>query len=649
MASLSVATGDEVSTTSVDTILDEAVLVGEAESSFAATTTETSLDPDMVESLTPVNNYNMLRMLPGVNGGLNNKDRFGGPVSIRGGVTWGVVEAIDAYPSVNIVPVSAEDGGYTANLSSIIPSIALSNIGIDTGDLGVRYGQATGGVVKTQIKRGSAADPYSGFQTEYNTIGEVIGMAETSGGAGKWDYYAAVQTVQGDYGDAYDTHSRQLQELELYSGLTKIGFKPTEAGRIELLTVGGTEDHEYYNSGNASDYHTEKDNVFVGLRYDHVMDSGLKWDVGATYNYFHENRINDVTGLSERDRPQASTKFFANLSDHFELSEDWQLSTVNGVEHGEDHFSDNTTVTKRFEFAESAVYTRNSLQWKDVWTFNGGLRGAQIDNGYRDVDQLAYNAGVAVNLDGLGEFHVSRFTGYRLNKAYYLFWGGGANIDRAPYRGVDPSETETWEIGWNRDFTLGDGSGNIRLTYFESEESNLFNFGDNGTGVPYYDEGEASGIEAWIEWQAMETLNLFAGYSHVENERVGSTNPTAANLDLRYTPLPEHSASVGFNWRFAPAWELSTTATYDSGSQREFYDLGAREVETFESFIRVDAALSWQVNENWMLYGRVENLLDEKDLGYSSVREESDGTTTRNNATQEDPGILFAVGARVQF
>ncbi|WPJ94321.1 TonB-dependent receptor [Coraliomargarita algicola] len=627
----------------------EVTLTGEAARGFDATMTQTSLEGDMVESLTPVNNYSLLRLLPGVNGGLSNKDRFGGPVSIRGGVTWGVVQLVDDYPVIDVVPVSAEDGGYTAGLSSIIPSIALTEMGVETGALGVRYGQATGGAIRSQIKRGSAENPYSGLQVEYNTIGEITGMAETSGGEGKWDYYAAVQTVQADYGDAYDTHSRQLQDLELYSGLTKIGYRPNDKGRVELLLIGGTEDHNYFNTGNASDYHTEKDNIFVGLRYDHVMDNDLKWDIGTTYNYFRENRINNTTGLSERDRPQEAFKLFTNLSKHFELSEEWSMETINGVEFSDDYFSDQTNAEKRYDFGETSVYTRNSFNWNDRVTLNVGLRGTQIDNAFRNIYHVAHNVGAAVNLNALGQFHVSHFTGYRLNKAFYLWWGGGSFLDRAPADGLDPSESETLEIGWKRNFQLLEGNGSIRLTYFDTTESRIFNFANTGTGTPYYDEGESKGFEAWLEWQATEELKLFTGYTSLKNRRVDSTNPAATNLDLRFSPLPEHTASLGFSWRFAEDWELTTTALYDSGSQREFYDAGVREVETFEEFFHIDAAVSWQVTEDLMLFGRIENLLNEKDLGYSSVREESDGSTTRNNATQEDPGILFALGARIQF
>lgn len=641
-------TAPEANSPAAEVVLPEAVLNASPEPD--PNSTETNLDSEFAKALTPVNNYSLLRLLPGVNGGLNNKDRFGGPVSIRGGITWGIAQTIDDYPSIDVVPVAAEDGGFTANLSSIIPSIALSNLSIDTGDLGVKYGQATGGVIRSQLKRGNAEDPYSGIHAEYNTIGEAVGMAETSGGGKGWDYYVAAQSVYGDFGNKYKTHPRPLQNLTLNSGLAKIGYRPSERGRIELLAIGGREDHEYYRlaGGTRTDYETEKDNLFVGVRYDHTTNSDLRWDIGTTFTDFHENRINQNSGLSERNRPQKATKVFANLT-HDHTWDDWSWFTAHGAEYTDDYFSDITGDEVRFNFSETSVYTRHNLHWRERIKLNLGLRGSRIDNAFQYHDHLAHNAGVAVVVKPVGEFHVSHFTGYRLNKAQYLFWGNGAHIQRDPAVGLDPSESETWEFGWKRPIAIFDGPGNIRITYFTTTESRLFNFADSGTGVPFYDKGEAQGIEAWLDWNPVPTVKLFAGYSHLKNRRVDSTNPAANNTGLRFTPLPEDTVSIGGSWQFADGWTWTLTGLYDSGSMREFYDNGVRETETFESFVRVDTAMAWAINDHWTVFGRIENLLDNRDLGYSAVREESDGTTTSNDAEQRDPGILFALGAQARF
>lgn len=630
--------------------LDEVEVLGNRDA-FALEPAFT-LEGDAVKSLAPVNNNALLRLLPGVAGGLGNKDRFGGPVSIRGGVTWGIVETVDGYPTVDVVPVAAEDGGYTANLSSVIPSIALSSLSVATEGLGVNYGQATGGVIRSQIKRGNPDQPYSAVQAEYNTVGEVVAMAETSGGSGKWDTYAAVQTVQGDYGDHYETHSRPLEDTELYSALAKLGYTVAPGRRFELLAIAGAEDHHYYQlpTSGRVDYHTEKDNLFIGTRYDHNTGGVVKWDVGATYNDFHENRINENTGLSARNRPQQALKAFANLYHDHDYSDDWHWSATHGIELSDDRFSDITNTPKRYDFAEQAVFTRHRFDWRKQLTITAGLRAAEVDNGFRDLSQLAHNIGASYTLPGaLGTVQASHASGYRLNKAFYLFWGGGAFVSRDPARGLDPSESQTWEVGHTFPFTINDGAGSLRTTYFETTESRIFNFANTGTGTPYYDEGEARGVELWLDWNPAERVKLFASYGHVSNQRDSSNNPNAGNVGLRFSPLPEDTASIGLNWRPSPHWEVNVAGLYDAGSVREFYDNGVRETEQFGAFFKVDVAVARRLTEKVVAFVRIENLLDERDLGYTAVREESDGTTTSNNATQLDPGILFAFGARCEF
>ena len=286
--------------------------------------TVTSMEGKTVVDYSPVANYDALRLLPGVMSA-GQKDRFSVPSHLRGAGAWGQVEQVDDYPSINITPVSAEDGGYTASFSSIIPSLALNNLTLATGGLGVSYGQASGGIVRSGIKRGSARGPRSTVRVEGMGIGEGVLQADTGGVFGNLDVYAAGQTVQGDYGDKFATYARPMEGLSLFSGLVKAGYRVGENGRAEALVIAGDETHDYYqlafsqplNRNQRRDYHTDKSNVFAAARYDVRPASNLVFGVGVTHNRFHENRIEDTfdgapIGLSRRNRPQQATRVFAN-------------------------------------------------------------------------------------------------------------------------------------------------------------------------------------------------------------------------------------------------------------------------------------------------------------------------------------------------
>ncbi|MGH8167001.1 MAG: carboxypeptidase regulatory-like domain-containing protein, partial [Woeseiaceae bacterium] len=185
--------------------------------------TVTSLDRDTVVQNSPVANYESLRLLPGVMSA-GARDRFSVPSHLRGAGAWGQVEQVDDYPAINITPVAAEDGGYTASFSSIIPSLSLNQLTLATGGLGVSYGQASGGIIRSGIRRGSNQSPRTTVRVEGLGIGEAVLMADTGGVYRKWDVYVAGQTVYGDYGDRYATYARPMEGLRLASGLAKVGY-----------------------------------------------------------------------------------------------------------------------------------------------------------------------------------------------------------------------------------------------------------------------------------------------------------------------------------------------------------------------------------------------------------------------------------------
>ncbi|MGH9628627.1 MAG: beta-sandwich domain-containing protein, partial [Bryobacteraceae bacterium] len=150
-------------------------LRAEVEADYNQNKTITSIDGQGVTQYNPVSNYDVLRLLPGVMSPAGAaKDRFSVPTNIRGAAAWGTVETVDDYPAINITPVSAEDGGYTASFSSIIPSLALHNITLATGGLGVTYGQAAGGVVKSSIKQGLPGRAATSVRLEGSGVGEGV-------------------------------------------------------------------------------------------------------------------------------------------------------------------------------------------------------------------------------------------------------------------------------------------------------------------------------------------------------------------------------------------------------------------------------------------------------------------------------------------
>lgn len=621
-----------------------------------------ALNGQDVVNFNPVANYAALRLLPGVmSAGAGGRDRFSLPTHIRGGQAWGTVETVDEYPSINITPVSAEDGGYTAGFSSVIPSIAVQSLSVATGGLGVSYGQASGGVVRNHLKRGSATHRSNSLRLEMLSLGEGIVMGDAGGGFGRLDYYVAGQSSLADYGSAYNTFPRPIEGLRLASGIAKVGVRTSARGRWETMYVGGGERHDYFQNATQAgqlirrDYHTDKSNHMLASRYDWRGSEDLVVGFGVTQNWFQENRIEDLAagvpvGLSRRNRPQRATRAFTNINWRTDITNSVAYTASGGGDFTWDRFRDITAQPIGFSFREQAGYWRNSLSFGKALTLNAGVRLANVDNGFRNDGRALYDAGAAWIVPRV---HTRIFgswsTGYKLNKAFYLWWGNGQFIRREPATGLKPSTSETAELGAEQPVMFGGKrSGTIRVSVFRTRESDLFNFGNTASGRPFYDAARTHGAELWTEWRLWR-FRPFASFTWLRSYRDSSTNPGARDLDLRFAPLPNYASGFGSHIDAHPRLILSLYGFYDDGGVNQQMLNDQVLVTRYGSFSKINASAIWVASSRWNLFSRVENLLHRRDLGFDRTIINPDGSAQRIAGTQRDPGLVASVGLEIRF
>ncbi len=629
---------------------------------YNASKTVTSLEGEVVERHSPVANYDALRLLPGVMTAGGTKDRFSVPTHLRGAGAWGTVEQVDDYPAINITPVSAEDGGYTASLSSIIPSLALTRMTLATGGLGVVHGQAAGGVVRSGIRRGSAQGPHSTVRVDGMGIGEGVLLGDTGHQVGRVDYYVSGQSVVGRYGDAYATFARPIEALQLVSGLAKVGYRVSDHARLEGLFVGGDETHDYYTltpeatSGRAlrRDFFTTKSNYFMATRYDVRPTSNLLFGLGVTHNRFHENRVEDTfegvdVNLSRRNRPQEATRLFASGDWRRVVSPALTWTATGGVDLTWDRYRDITTSPIAFDFREQAAYMRHSFAFRGGVTVNAGVRAVALDDGFTTRHPVLFDVGGAWALPSDTRLRASVSSGYKLNKAFYLWWGNGQFIQRPGSTGLRPSQTDTVEASVEQGIRRGGRSiGTVRLSLYRTDETDLFNFGNTGTGLPFYDDARVRGAELWSEWR-VGRFRPFGSLTWLRTERTGSTNPDAPNVDLRFTPLPNIAASVGTHADLTPRLALTVMGYYDDGGVNEQAVNDDLVVTRFQGFFKANGMASYRVTDRLSLLLRVENLFNQRDLGYSRSVLGADGSTQRIAGIQRDPGTIVGGGVQVRF
>lgn len=315
-----------------------------------------------------------------------------------------------------------------------------------------------------------------------------------------------------------------------------------------------------------------------------------------------------------------------------------------------DRFQDVTTTPVGFSFQEQAVYWRNSVSLGDAVTLNGGIRVANLDNGFRSDVGAMYDAGASwIVPSSHTRVFGSWSTGYKLNKAFYLWWGNGAFIQREPAIGLEPSTTSTVEAGAEHPVSLGArGSGRVRVSVFASDESDLFNFGNTQSGIPFYDDARTRGVELWSEWR-LGRLRPFGSFTWLRSHRTASTNPAASNIDLRFAPLPNYAAGFGTHIDVHRRLAASIAGFYDDGGVSQQIVNDDISITRFGSFTRVNASLMWAASSRWGLFSRMENVLHRRDLGFDRTIIAADGSARRLAGTQRDPGISVSAGLNLQF
>lgn len=188
---------------------------------------------------------------------------------------------------------------------------------------------------------------------------------------------------------------------------------------------------------------------------------------------------------------------------------------------------------------------------------------------------------------------------------------------------LDPNTFENLELGVKWDFA---DRFSFTAAIFEIEQSSPQeapatidpNTGlviDNNAGQLVVVDSEIRGFEAQIKGQVTEWWYISAGYSYLDGDQVANDDilndageiviGQGQDNGLRLRELPENTANIWNNFQVAPRFDLGVGLTYQDAS---FADNNNN--TTLPSFVRVDAAASYEVNEKLRLQLNVENLTD---------------------------------------
>lgn len=225
-------------------------------------------------------------------------------------------------------------------------------------------------------------------------------------------------------------------------------------------------------------------------------------------------------------------------------------------------------------------------------------------------DATTYRLAAAYRIPGTGtRLHASYGKGIT-DPTFFEQFGFALDFQGNP--DLKPEESVGWDAGIEQKFL--DGRVTADLTYFEAELTDeIVGFGQtviNQTGI-----SERRGIEFTLSAQLSPDLLLNGTYTYTD-----ATDPDGSEEVRR----PPHAASLSLAYSFLDGRaRLNADGVYNGERKDDdFSDFVNPARVTLDDYLLVNLAGSYKIDENFEVFGRVENLLDEdyeEVFGFSSA------------------------------
>lgn len=468
---------------------------------------------------------------------------------------WGA----DAIGGVIALTTRQPGEGRAFNLSGERGSFETRRV-----NAGVRYG---GDALRV---RAGIADYHTGGIDVSGTGGETDGYRNTNGHFGiehelspdwsvdasvRWIDYATASDADRDYDGRLDDTDNERHGEQLFARFSLVG---------EQVLEGYTLDHRLNYQVTSDEATSWVDGVSAGFsagsRDELSYQLTAQWSAGSVSNRLTallEHQVDDLENFAGTGNGANQTREIETTAYAF----DYGLSVA------------------AFDLSLSARHEQNAL-FDDATTWRvGAAYDLQALNG-----RLRASVGEAVKNPGVFEL-------YGFFPAFFL---GNPNLQ--------PETSLGWEIGFEQDVL--NGRGRWSAVWFSSELENEI-FTDFGvfpaTARNAGAQSSREGLELEAQFDVSDAVSIFASASFLESEEGGVD-------EIR---RPEQLGSVTLSW--APhdsAWYASASLDY-TGEQGDT-DFGSFTPVTLDAYTLVSGQISRRMGENFSLYVRGENLLDEE-------------------------------------
>lgn len=259
-------------------------------------------------------------------------------------------------------------------------------------------------------------------------------------------------------------------------------------------------------------------------------------------------------------------------------------------------------------FAEShadtfSLYAYDHIKLGEHWAFNGGVRW----------DHLEADSGGFANNDDMVSWRAAVLYKPVEHGSIYFAYGTSFNpsIDgnvglglTAATTALEPEESETFELGTKWD--LLDGRLGLTAALFRTEKTNARTPALVGGGTELAGNQIVEGFEIGVVGRITDRWEILAGYTYMDSETEESNTLTEIGQSLGNTP--DHSFSLWTNVNITDDFSAGIGGQY-VGERRNGNASTAR---IADSYVTVDAMLSYRINDHCSVRLNVYNLFDEE-------------------------------------
>ncbi len=547
---------------------------------------------DTIELRQTTSVADLLRTTPGV-----TLVRNGGPggftsIFIRGAQSEQTVALIDG---VKINDPSSPAGGF--NFADLMTD-SVERIEILRGPQSVLWGsQAIGGVVNL-ITRQPTETPTLRASGEYGSRNEAHLTGNVAGTAGPVAYSAGAGYLTTDGISVFDGGTER-DGFDLFGANAKAVVTISEAVSIDLrgLYTRSKVDLDGFAPptfafGDTLEYQRQEQIVgYAGLNAA-LFDGRLKNRLATSYTLIDRDSYDRAQTPRRTLRGRGRNVRF-EYQGVAEIT-DWALATF-GAEHQKETYRtfDSFSGTQRRNANIDSVYGDIHVKPVDGLSLGAGLR-YDDHSGFGNATTQSADISWSPN-KGATRIRASYGEGFKAPTLYQLYGDFGNPA-------LQPERAKGWDAGITQ--KLFEGVVELSATYFQRKVRNQIDFDlttftyGNLAGV------RARGFELGAKLQPVTGFTIDANYTHTKSLNRQRTDPNFGN-DLARRPRNSLNVSADYEWAFG----LKTGATLSHVSS-SFDDAG--NLRRLDAYTLVDIRAAFPVSDNIELFGRIENLFDER-------------------------------------